>query len=100
MALFRSLDYELQKLIKIFPEKILHRNSKSLLPVHSSGLNRECSARQGSTTCSTVCSCFRGAFLLMCEFAEAESPCSAGSPSCLRHIKEKGGGGGENLRHC
>ena len=30
MALFRSLDYEFQKLIKIFPEKMIHRNSKSV----------------------------------------------------------------------
>lgn len=64
--------------------------------MHSSGLNREPSARHGSVVSSTVCLCFYGAFLLVCVcvFTEAETPYSAGRLSCLRHVKEKRGGGG------
>lgn len=39
--------------------------------------------------CISACVC-------VCVFTEAETPYSAGRLSCLRHVKEKRGGGGES----
>lgn len=75
IALFRSLDYELQTLLKIFAEKMLHRKQQESCANAQLWADLKNTMQGREVQCALFCVCaFIGHFCL-CAFAEAETQC-------------------------